>query len=269
MPYALSLYLINNRYFHQGYFMKKLLFPLITTLICAVSFSQTQNRELLRGTVLYMSMPVANENVINNSAGEGTITNEKGEFVIPAKEGDELFFLALNYQMKRVVVDADILKKGRLVVEVNEKVMELDQVTVSPEDQKEFIRLRNEDFKGYDYETDETSEVVNIAQDPTIRGMQNGLNFVNLFKLLAGTLKNSDRSEAPGIKLSEALRQVYDDSFFVKDLGIPKESIEDFLVYCDTRMPSSTLLQKSNEFELIDFLVNQSEVFRNRLQDPR
>lgn len=247
--------------------MKNTLSLLVTAFVCAVTFSQSQQRELLRGTVLYMNMPVANENVINNSAGEGTITNEQGEFEIPVKEGDELFFLALNYQMKRVVIDADILKKGRLVVEVNEKVMELDQVTVSPEDQKEFIRLRNEDFKGYDYETDETSEVINIAQDPTVRGMQNGLNFVNLFKLLAGTLKKSDESESPGIKLSEALRQVYDDSFFVKDLGIPKESIEDFLVFCDERMPSRTLLQKSNEFELIDFLVNQSEVFRKTIQD--
>jgi hypothetical protein len=153
--------------------MKNIVSLLFTAFFCAVSFSQSQSRELLRGTVLYMNMPVANENVINNSAGEGTITNDQGEFEIPVKEGDELFFLALNYQMKRVVVDAEILKKGRLVVEVNEKVLELDQVTVSPEDQKEFIRLRNEDFKGYDYETDETSEVINIAQDPSVRGMQN------------------------------------------------------------------------------------------------
>lgn len=228
--------------------------------------AQENRRELLRGTVLYMNMPVANENVINNSASEGTITNENGEFAIPVREGDELFFLALNYQMKRVVIDAEILRKGRLVVEVNEKITELDQVTVSPEDQQEFIRLRNEDFKGYDYETDETSKIVNIAEDATVRGMQNGLNFVNLFKLLAGTLKKSEDSDDSGLKMSEALRHVYDDSFFVQDLGIPSEAIDEFLVFCDAQMPSRTLLQKSNEFELIDFLVSQSESFRKVLQ---
>lgn len=246
--------------------MKKIFPILFMILPLFILKAQENQRGLLRGTVLYMNMPVANENVINNSAGEGTITNEQGEFAIPVQEGDELFFLALNYQMKRVVIDSEILRKGRLVVEVNEKVTELDQVTVSPEDQQEFIRLRNEDFKGYDYETDETSEIVNIAEDPTVRGMQNGLNFVNLFKLLAGTLKKSEDSEGAGLKMSEALRQVYDDSFFVQDLQIPEEAIDEFLLFCDTQMPSRTLLQKSNEFELIDFLVSQSESFRKVLQ---
>lgn len=246
--------------------MKKLCLLLLTLLPLARAYAQDDQRPLLRGTVLYMSMPVPNENVINNTAGQGTITNEKGEFAIPAREGDELFFLALNYQMKQVVVSAEILRKGRLVVEVNEKVTELDEVTVSPEDQQEFLRLRNEDFKGYDYETDETSEFANIAESQTVRGMQYGLNFVNIFKLLAGTLYKEATPEAPGLKISEALRHVYDDAFFVQDLGIPQDQIDAFLYYCDAQMPPRTLLRKSNEFQLIDFLVTQSDAFRKTLQ---
>ena len=247
--------------------MKKIYLILVCLLAVARTFAQDDKRPLLRGTVLYMNMPVANENVINNTAGQGTITNEKGEFAIPAKEGDELFFLALNYQMKQVVVDAEILKRGRLVVEVNEKVTELEEVTVSPEDQQEFLRLRNEDFKGYDYDTDETTEITNIAESQTVRGMQYGLNFVNIFKLLAGTLKKEQAPESPGLKMSEALRQVYDDAFFVQDLAIPQDKIDEFLYFCDAQMPPRTLLRKSNEFQLIDFLVTQSEAFRKTLQE--
>lgn len=246
--------------------MKKIYLILACLMAVAWTSAQDDKRPLLRGTVLYMNMPVANENVINNTAGQGTITNEKGEFAIPAKEGDELFFLALNYQMKQVVVDAEILKRGRLVVEVNEKVTELEEVTVSPEDQQEFLRLRNEDFKGYDYDTDETTEFTNIAESQTVRGMQYGLNFVNIFKLLAGTLNKEATPEAPGLKMSEALRHVYDDAFFVQDLGIPQDKIDEFLYYCDAQMPPRTLLRKSNEFQLIDFLVTQSEAFRKTLQ---
>ncbi len=246
--------------------MKKL-FLLLALLPLARVAAQDDQRPLLRGTVLYMNMPVPNENVLNNTAGLGTITNEQGEFAIPAKEGDELFFLALNYQMKQVVVDTEILKKGRLVVEVNEKVTELEEVTVSPEDQAEFLRLRNEDFKGYDYDTDETSDVVNIAQDQTVRGMQYGLNFVNIFKLLAGTLKKDNTRVAPELKMSEALRHVYDDAFFVQDLSIPQDKIEAFLFFCDAQMPPRSLLQRSNEFQLIDFLVTQSDAFRKTLQE--
>ncbi len=70
-------------------------------------------------------------------------------------------------------------------MEVNEKVTELDEVVVSPEDQERFIQLKNEEFKEYSYETDPSTEVENIALDQTVRGMEYGLNFVNIFKALA------------------------------------------------------------------------------------
>jgi len=224
--------------------------------------AQEEDRTLLRGTVLYRNSVVPNENVINTTAQQATITNDRGQFAIPVKEGDELVFMALNYQLQVVKITADIIKNNRLVVEVTEKVTELDEVVVSPEDQEEFIRLSNEDFKGFDYDTDETTEVVNIAEDPTVRGMQYGLNFVSIFKLLANAIEGDKKQEAPPLKVSEVLRQVYDDNFFVKDLKIPQDQIDAFLVYCDNQLPPRTLLRKENEFQLIDFLVTQSEAFR-------
>ena len=63
------------------------------------------------------------------------------------------------------------------------------------------------------------------------------------------------------------LRQVYDDSFFVRDLQIPQEEIDAFLLYCDSQLPPKTLLRKENEFELIDFLVTQSEAYRKSQEE--
>ena len=97
----------------------------------------------------------------------------------------------------------------------------------------------------------------------TVRGMQYGLNFVNVFKLLASTVSGNKEKEASPLKVSEVLRQVYDDPFFVQDLQIPPDQIDAFLLYCDNQLPPRTLLQKENEFELIDFLVRQSEEFRS------
>lgn len=243
--------------------MKRLL--IILLIVSSVTYLQAQedDRTLLRGTVLYRNSVVPNENVINTSAQLATITNERGEFTIPVKEGDELVFMAVNYQLQMVKVTTDILKNNRLVVEVTEKVTELDEVVVSPEDQEEFIRLSNEEFKGFDYETDQTTEVSNIAEDMTTRGMQYGLNFVNIFKLLASTVSGDKGDEPPPLKVSEVLRQVYDDPFFVQDLQIPPDQIDAFLIYCDNQLPPRTLLRKENEFELIDFLVRQSEDFRS------
>ncbi|MDM9632322.1 carboxypeptidase-like regulatory domain-containing protein [Robiginitalea aurantiaca] len=226
--------------------------------------AQENDRTLLRGTVLYRNSVVPNENVINTTAQQATITDEGGNFAIPVKAGDEIVFMALNYQLQMVVITDEILKKNRLVVEVTEKVTELDEVVVSPEDQEEFIRLSNEEFKGFAYDTDETSEIVNIAEDQTVRGMQNGLNFVNLFKLMASAIEGDKPEQVVALKPSEVLRQVYDDAFFVQDLQIPQNQIDAFLIYCDQQLPPKTLLRKENEFQLIDFLVTQSEAFRNQ-----
>ncbi len=226
--------------------------------------AQDQERRILRGKVLYRNSNVVNENVINTTSEKATITNNNGEFAIMVKEGDELVFTSVNYQIEVVEITADILKNNRLVVEVNEKVTELDEVVVSPENQKRFLELQNEEFKQYEYETDQTTRVINIAEDQTVRGMQDGLNFVNIFKALFLSQKEKEEDRAP-LKVSEVLRQVYEDDFFVIDLKLPQDKIDAFLIYCDTKLPSQTLLRKDNEFELIEFLVTQSNIYRKEL----
>ena len=48
---------------------------------------------------------------------------------------------------------------------------------------------------------------------------------------------------------------------FTQNLMIPNDKINEFLLYCDDNFPDRILLQKDNEFELIDFLVKQSKKF--------
>ncbi len=249
-------------------YMKHQIFFIITFLFVGTVYSQDDGRQILRGKVLYRNSNVANENVINATSESATITNNDGQFAIRVKEGDELVFTAVNYQLEIIKITAEILKNNRLVVEVNEKVTELDEVVVSPENQKKFLEVKNEDFKQYDYETDRSTEVVNIAESQQVRGMQDGINFVNIFKALlkSNKKKEEDRVE---LKVSEVLRQVYDDEFFVLDLGIPQERIDNFLYYCDAQMPAQSLLRKDNEFQLIDFLVSHSKTYLTELNEEK
>ena len=242
--------------------MKPLVYLFLAALCTFNSFAQDEDRQWLRGKVLYNNTNVPDENVINTTAETATITNERGEFAIRAKEGDELVFSSVNYQLVITTVSPEMMRKRRLVLELEEKVTALDEVVVSPEDQERFLELRNEEFKEYEYETDETAEVVNVALDPTVRGMQDGLNFVNIFKALFLSRDRTEPDSGTVIKPSDVLRQVYDDQFFVKDLGIPQDDIDKFLVYCDSKLPAQSLLRRDNEFQLIDFLVTQSKAFR-------
>ncbi|WP_299801344.1 hypothetical protein [uncultured Maribacter sp.] len=245
---------------------KKLLFLLV--LFTTVSgFSQDDTRQPLRGSVIYMNIGVPNENVINATSEHATITNNQGLFRINVKVGDQIVFSAINYNIKVVTITEEILANNRLVVEVNEKVTELDEVVITPEQQERFLAVKNQEFKEYEYEIDRGTEVENIAMSEADRGMQDGLNFVNIFRAIFKAQDEKATEEAPTLKVSEVLRQVYDDSFFVVDLNIPQDKINEFLFYCDDQMPTRSLLKKENEFQLIDSLVDHSKTFLKNLNE--
>jgi hypothetical protein len=212
------------------------------------------------GKVIYQNIPVANEYVINTTSEKATITNDQGEFAIEVLLGDELAFTAVNYQYKLVTITQEILDNNRLVVSVNEKVTQLDEVVITPDDPESYLKVKNEEFKGFEYEIDRETEVENVAMSDLDRGMQDGVNFVNIFRAIFKS-KEITPEEGPKLKVSQVLRQVYDDQFFVEDLKLPQDKIDAFLFYCDTKMPATTLLRKENEFQLIDSLVNHSKTF--------
>ncbi len=241
--------------------MKNILTLIILLFLTTSIFAQNNDRSPLRGQVLYRSNYVVNENVINITTQKATITDKNGEFLINVKKGDELVFSAVNYKIKSVIITDEIIKNKRLVVEVNEKVTQLSEVVVGPENKEAFLKLQNEEFKRFDYEADQSTEIENTTLSLSERGLKNGANFVNIFKAIFKSNKNNDTTTEKDLKISQILRQVYEDDFFVKDLGIPSDKIGEFLYYCDGKMPAQSLLKKSNEFELIDFLVNQSQAY--------
>ena len=154
--------------------------------------------------------------------------------------------------------------ENRIVVDVNEKVTALDEVVVTPENREKFLDLKEEEFKRFDYSSDKSTRVVNVINEQG--KLRNGLNFVNLYKLIANTINNKSNEESSTFNYnpSDLIREVYDDIFFTKSLGIQKDKINEFLIYCDENFPSKILLKKDKEFELIDFLVKQSKKF-NRI----
>ncbi len=223
-----------------------------------VLWSQDQSRRLIIGQVMYRSSNVVDEHVINTTSEEMVITDENGRFKISVALGDELVFMAVNYELEHLLITQEILDTNRIVVEVTEKINLLDEVVVSPENREKFLALKNEEFKQYVYEIDRGTRVENIAQPMHIRGMKDGVNFVKIFKAL---VKNKSEKERPIIKLSEVLRAVYNDKFFVDNLYLSVDMIDDFLVFCDNQAPDRSLILKKNEFELLQFLVEQSQSY--------
>ncbi len=244
--------------------MKNTLF-FVVLWVSLSAFSQAQLVRL-KGQVLYRNSFVSDEAVVNSTRELSTITDENGAFSIEVAIGDELVFTAVNYQLEVIKITEDILKNGRLVVEVTEKVRQLDEVVLTPDNQEAFIEIKNEEFKGFEYEVDRASAVDNIALSPAVRGMRDGIDVVSVFKLLKSLLATNDQQDTPSFKLSEALAKVYDERFFMEDLRLQRAQIPDFLAYCDERVPTFQLLRKENEFELLEFLVTTAEAFKEEMK---
>ena len=224
-----------------------------------------QERRLIKGQLLYKNTKVVAANVVNNTAQTNTITDSDGAFEIDVQLGDEIIFSSVQYRIRSVKITEEILSKNRLVVSVNENINELKEVVVTTDDVEKFLDLKEEEFKGFDYEKDKSTQLVNRAFND--RQLSDGIDFVNIAKLLARAFRNKSPDEQMRMKPSEVLPLVFEDSFFEVDLGLDKSDIISFLNFIDNRMKTGELLKKDKEFQLIDFLINESKEFKNDLEN--
>ena len=153
-------------------------------------------------------------------------------------------------------------------IENNPLDFPLDEVVVGPENTEKFLDLKEEEFKRTYYDFDKSSKIENqILKAGTFN---NGLNFINLYKMITKSANKNEEIDKKfsnvNYKPSDLIREVYDDAFFVKSLGLKKQNISEFLLYCDDKFPSKFLIKKSNEFQLLDFLIKQSDKFKKILE---
>ena len=113
--------------------MKKIL-PYIIFIISLVSFSQEDTSEMVvTGTVLNAATDLKLENVhiVNLTQVVGTITDKKGEFNIPAKVNDTLYFTYIGYKPLKVRVTNDWIKFGDVKIKMTELGIALEEVVVA------------------------------------------------------------------------------------------------------------------------------------------
>ncbi|WP_046743629.1 carboxypeptidase-like regulatory domain-containing protein [Kordia zhangzhouensis] len=240
-------------------------------LASTILIAQDAERKLLRGAVVYRDVKVTGVNIVNNSTSRGTTTNQKGEYEILVKEGDVLIFSSVQYIIKEVSITAAIIQKNRLVVEVKEKVEELDEVVISPENRDKFLDFQEEQivkYKNYQFSDDRYSQVKNEALGQAdFRGVNvlglAGMLLSSIFK--GGKKKEKEKPIYERTSFNE-IRHRYKDEFFTENLGIPKDNISAFLYFLDDQKPSEDIFLKKNEFLMIDFMVKNSKTYLDSLQ---
>lgn len=242
--------------------MKKNFFILIFIF---TSTLYSQEREFIKGKLLYKNINVPAANVINNSAQFATITDSNGEFEIPVFKGDEVIFSSVQYKIRTIRVTSEMIRKRRIIVSVDESITELDEVVVTPDNAEKFLDLKEEEFKGFDYTSDKSTKVQNKLTDSRV--LSNGIDFVNVTRLILKALSKNKNDDKSNIKPSEILPYVFDDIFFLQDLNLKQDQIVGFLEYIDKKILSDELLKQSQKLQLIDFLIKESEKYIKDLSE--
>ena len=222
-----------------------------------------QDRKPIKGHLIYRNRNVIAANVVNNTAQLNTITDGEGGFEIPVALGDEVVFSSVQYLIRTVEITPEILKKNRLIITVNEKINALEEVVVTPDNVEKFLDLKEEEFEGYDYNRDKSTKLENTIV--TQGQLRNGLNIINIAKLIAKAVSNKTKEEKQKIKPSEILTYVFSDEFFHKDLRLKNDEVTGFLEHIDKNLPSQKLLKTGQQFQLIDYLISESQNYRDKL----
>jgi hypothetical protein len=224
-----------------------------------------QERKLIKGQLIYRNRNVVAANVVNNTAQLNTITDGAGGFEIPVALGDEVVFSSVQYLIRTVEITPDILKKNRLIITVNEKINALEEVVVTPDNTEKFLDLKEEEFEGYDYNKDKSTKLENTIV--TQGQLRNGLNIINIAKLIAKAVSNKSQEEKQKLNPSEILTYVFSDEFFVNDLALKNDQVTGFLEHIDKNLPSQQLLKTGQQFQLIDYLISESQKYRDKLNE--
>jgi len=248
-------------------------------LFCSVLIAQGQERILVNGKIIVPEQDSPEGlTIFNQNTSMGTLSNPSGEFKLRVALNDTIVFSAIQFESFRVIVEEGVINSGEMNVFLTETITELPEVLLSDNElsgdiQVDVARIEIEDPEVPRYSAAEL-KAMNVRRQPdSLMGpgrnaalaagntrLVNGLNFVNIFKLLAGAeIENNPFSKKD---LDEKLRDLYDDEFFRANLNIDRDRINDFIYYVTDHGLDKELLQDGNELNLIEFLVNKSKEYK-------
>jgi len=120
---------------------KKLLLLLCVLFVSFHSYAQNETKKdsvavSLRGKIISVTdkKPLESAHILNLNSVDGTTTNRKGLFEIPAMANDTIYISYVGYQSIKLKVTKDLLKGNELEIAIHEKTAIIDEVTVKAHD---------------------------------------------------------------------------------------------------------------------------------------
>ena len=242
-------------------------------IICLpIGIMSQESRSLISGTVRSDTTRVENAHVINKTSNKGSITNAQGEFKISAKPGDTLIISDIQYQGKIIVLSARQVASSNLDILLEELTNELEEVVL-----KQYGNMAEELGLPNAGKTPLTKIERNLnaySQKSTPMVILQALLFKpggidDIYNIISGNRKrdrklkqliDEDLRKEQSNSLAVQIRDYLSDDFFLKEVKIPEELIDSYILYC---MPKGLprLYREGRHIEVIDIFLKNKEDF--------
>jgi hypothetical protein len=240
--------------------LKQILFFFLFILNGFFGFSQSE--KLIRGKVLSGETPLSNIDIVNMNSKKSVTTDSFGNFNILAKTGDELFIISKEYVDKKTVLTQEQANQNNILIYLEKKPVVLDDVTITTMPSIKF-KLTQSDIDAGKLSKQAKALKVQNVYDGTI---ENGVDFIRLFKGLINLFKNKDKEEIkkniPLPSFKDYLNSHYDRHFYLNNLKLKPEEIDLFIAYCEADHRAKSLAERQDLLEMADFLFEKNEEFK-------
>ena len=242
-------------------------------------FSQNVDRVEIYGKIIVDSVDVEGVTIYNTSSNKGTITDIEGEFSIYVALNDRVEVSALQFEKFVIVINEDIIASKILTIFLVERINKLDEIVILPYGlsgnltvDMESIKTFNPDLDAlyfgihnmdeYEFSEDYKSAATNLAMEEG--RYYNGADFVEIIGFLLKPLFNS-KSKRP-LKASpsyESFTTKYSLAYLTNNLDIPENNVDEFVFFVEDSGFDKNLMIDGNELEFLEFLIDQSRLFKN------
>ncbi|MDX6745811.1 carboxypeptidase-like regulatory domain-containing protein [Polaribacter sp. PL03] len=249
-------------------------------ILFIISFSSySQKKSFFFGKIIDSSLVVKDAHIINIKTNKGTFSNDNGVFKISANENDSLQITSIGYKTRFIKVKSFHLREKENLIFIKEQTYNLKEIVLkrteltgslsldikkTPKNYKEeaveklLLDLKNMDYSAISKMPLNAKEM--HLTKPTATNLPG--TFVGLGISIGG--KSSINEQKPSLNKLEEEQEVaikiyslLGENFFLKELKIPKEKYNNFLIYCSFK-GTTELYKNNNILKLIKVLKEES-----------
>ena len=222
----------------------------IILLLVQVAFGQTTNTKEIRGKITADSVAVDRINIVNITTEKATVSDAKGFFTIPVKEGDVLVFTAVNLEgLRRKITKEDLVEEVLSVIMLPKSII-LNEVVVNESSiTAESLRIIPYGQKKY---TPSERKLYTATSGGGIDGL---LNTISGRKAMLKKEIVVEKKE----QLLARIDVLFEDKYYTETLRIPLDYIKGFQYYCVEDLAFANALRAKNKTLTMYLIVKLAE----------